>query len=141
MPYDEERAFSLLASAHAKKYPGDYATRRQTAAEKLRTAALNVATRAGWTLKKDAEGNDFIQMRSAPLKVYVLASESGIHVEPIFSGKSEQVMSAEIAYDPAADEWVGTDDDKDTVPAPGTRQRKKDALTIVAELIVKALSP
>jgi hypothetical protein len=144
MPYDDKEAVRTLANARAAKFPDEYRAKRLSAAEQLLKAAIDAAVQAGWKASKDRQGDDIIEARPGVSGVvWIKASDEGIHVgHTFFGGQHQSLGVAALEFDPAGDEWRGKEEDTDRIPVPGERKdRRKDALVVVAELLAKALDP
>src|SRR5690606_23905337 len=115
----------------------DFYEERYTAANKLLKRLLSAVKKAGLdaeVIRDRYRDEEWVRIRSWGVNVAVKVDNGYL----VLSDEESQVRPA-IAYDPARNAFVGTDEDHSIGLSSGQRRPRRDALTVAAEAVVELL--
>ncbi|HEX7624597.1 MAG TPA: hypothetical protein VF400_13560 [Anaeromyxobacteraceae bacterium] len=134
--YDVARAREFLDAYGQKVNPSSVAGERQKAATTLLAALLGAGENIPGIRMRVVPGKNSVEVEGLRGSVVVECTPDGNVVVDTGNGK----FPVPIEFDRSVGRLVGTELDDAVAPMPGHRKQRRDALAVVAELVVNALA-
>ena len=137
-PYDIREATALLARSRARRAPQDFYKDRELALRKLLQAVMESANAADYETGQERLAWVVSHVRQGAVFINVVDSRLVVTAD---GPRQVQVTSDEMAieYDPIEKIFVGKEEDVFYTPEPGKPRKRRSAVGVVAEAIIKMI--
>lgn len=135
--YETNEASEVFRRAAARQRPHEFAADIEAAAIGLLEAVTHAAKAAGYSVVPDLHGGVAIGAHGYGAATLGIESPGGVWMRP--QQRPGQFATLEIEYDPRSRQFVGKEFDAAYEPAPDTPRRRRNAVAVLAEAVVKIL--
>jgi hypothetical protein len=138
-PYDITEATALLARSHEKRAPKDHYKQREQAVRNLCDAVVEAAKNAGYDTGAERGGHAISHYSRGSVSLRVNNDGQLVIVAPGPPQTQTSMDEMPIEYDPFAGIFVGKEEDIFYTPEPGKPRKRRSAVSVVAEEIIKMI--
>ncbi|MFY0577962.1 hypothetical protein ACN28S_29855 [Cystobacter fuscus] len=130
--YPENAARRLLADVSGRE--SEYIDQRRTAAIALLSQFANLVTE--YKLAINVSDSDFVYLNQRRTLGIAVRADGWLYL----ASKEGHEQLIKLHYDPIAKRFEGVDEDPDVIPVPGQLRPRRDALAVLVNTALKALS-